>query len=82
MIRTATLDIPNVGRVRPDFEEMMIQNAMDGIGTAIAKVLGHNSLLGERLLEVARDEVTKTIRSSLETPACKWEDKRFKVNIT
>ena len=82
MIRTAALDIPNVGRVRPDFEDMIIQSAMDGLGTAMVKVLGHNSQIGERLLEVARKKIALTIRAELETPICRWEDRRFKVNIT
>jgi hypothetical protein len=77
MIRTATLDIPNIGRVRPDFEEMIIESAMDGIGTTVSKVLGHNSTIGQKLIEVAREEVAKTIRADLETPVCEWKDKRF-----
>lgn len=81
MIKTSTLIIPNIGRVRPDIEGIVIQSAMDAIGTVLAKELksGHLTHLNDyetnELVNRFRKEVRSTVRDSLECPVSEWNDK-------
>jgi hypothetical protein len=80
LVRSATLEIPNIGRVRPDLPEMMVRAAMDGVGTAVANE-GDHKPTNEQFELCGRIEpfVRAAIVAVLECPTNPWQDRAAKV---
>ncbi len=75
-VMTATLEIPNIGRVRPDIVDLMVQAACDGLGTTLARDSGYHPTDEQHELCLRVREATKqSVVAMLECPPQGWCDK-------